>query len=169
MAAFATEGANLVWQRVNNMLEGNPTSATGTTSGASPAAQWAFRDLKRFLATQKGNPPLGFYNFSNLLVDDANGQLLATGAANVYAVYGKKLATGIDVFLWAIDDVDDDSTITTKGLIMQAYLNSADEAFTIYPNGLAFGLGLVMKAYTAPPGVADSTDVDCPSGFVITG
>ncbi len=160
MAAFAVGSPNKVWQNVNNAL------ALGT--GANSAFKKQFDALKLYLATQAGNPDLGYYSFVSTGVDDAGGQVLATGVAKVVAVYAKKLATATDVFLWAIDDVDDDSTITTKGLIMLAQLASAEESCYINPTGLAFGLGLTMKAYTTPPGVTDSADTDCPNGFVIT-
>lgn len=156
MAAFAYEGANLVWQRVFQRL-----------SGENAATIRAFEALKKYYATLKGNPQLGYYSFVSTSVDDAGGQLLATGAADVIAIWGKKLATATDVFLWAIDDVDDDSTLTTKGNVMMAYLASSEESFYINPAGIAFGLGLVMKAYTAPTGTTDSTAADCPDGFVL--
>lgn len=163
MAAFALEGANQVWNRVNNYI--SPNSGSGIA--ASPLASYLFRDLKRWLATQKGNPQLGFYTFESTSVDDAGGQLLATGVASVLAVYAKKQATATDVFLWAIDDVDDDSTLSTKGNIMMAMLAASEESYYFNPAGIAFGLGLVMKAYTTPLGTTDSTASDCPNGFVI--
>ena len=156
MAAFAYEGANLVWQRVNEAL-----------ADASPASKWAFVSLKKWLATQKVNPQLWYYAFHNTSVDDANGELLATGVASFYGVWCKKAATATDVFLGLIDDVDDDSTLSTKGNVMVANLASAEESLYINPNGLPFGLGLVAKAYTSPLGTTDSTDTDCPHGFVI--
>ena len=156
MAAFAFEGANLTWQRVNEAL-----------ANASPAAQYAFKDLKKWLATQKGNPKLGFYPFVSTSVDDADGQVLATGAARIVGVYAKKADTAGDVFLWLIDDVDNDSTLSTKGNIMLALLEAKEEAIYLNPTGISFGLGLDVKAYTSPLGTTDSTDTDCPNGFVI--
>lgn len=158
MAAFTLENPNKVWGRVNIAL-----------ANASPLSQKLFRDLKLWLSTQKGNPNLQFLPFISTSIDDANGQLLATGVASIYGIWAKKAATATDVFLWAIDDVDDDSTLTTKGNVMMAMLATSEESVYVNPNGLAYGVGLVMKAYTTPVGTTDSTDTDCPSGFVIVG
>ncbi len=163
MAAFAFGNPNKVWQQVRIALSG----PSGNTLTGHAAVKRQFDTLKLFLATQGGNPDLAIYPFVNTTVDDASGQVLATGAGKVLAFWGIKPATATDVFLWAIDDVDDDSTITTKGLIMLPFLESSESNLFISPKGVSFGLGLTIKAYTTPPGVTDSTDTDCPSGFLL--
>jgi len=162
MAAFSLEAGNKVWQKVKI-----------ATAGANPATQNAFAELKKYLAQQKANPDLQFLAFDGSSSSGpihANGQLLATGVATVYGVWAKKPATGVDVFLWVIDDVDDDSTLSTKGNIMLSFLDSSGDVAYINPTGNIFGTGLVVKAYTTPLGTTDTTSVaDCPSGFVIVG
>ena len=168
MAAVAYEGPGVVWNRVAEAL----SSAGGGAVSASPASQWAFQALKKWMSTQKGNPQLGFYTFDGSSATGpiaSGGQLLWTGVSTIYAVYAMKPATGVDTFVWAIDDVDDDSTLSTKGNIMLSFLDISSEAFAIYPAGLAFGLGMVIKSYTTPLGTTDTISAaDCVSGFVLS-
>jgi hypothetical protein len=162
MAAFAFENANKVWGRVNIALV-----------NASPATKKVFQALKLHLSTQKGNPDLQFLPFINTSIDDAGGQVLATGAARILAIWGVKPATATDVYLVAFDDATDDAGAGTDGRVVLPFLesvaapNEREEEVFISPRGVVLAAGLVMKAYTDFDGTTDSTDTDCPSGFVL--
>lgn len=155
-AAASLESANKVWQRVNIAL-----------AGASPCAQRQFRALKEWLSTQKGNPDLQFLPFVNTSIDDATGQALVGSAVRIVGIYGKKAATATDVYLAIFDDTTDDAGGATDGRIVLPFLEASEEQVFISPAGVSMAAGVVAKAYTDYDGTTDSTDTDCPSGFVI--
>jgi hypothetical protein len=49
------------------------------------------------------------------------------------------------------------------------FLLANSEQLFIDVNGLPMATGIVAKAYTDYDGTTDSTDTDCPNGFVIFG
>jgi hypothetical protein len=161
MSAFAFETPNKVWQRVKIAL-GNSTNG-----GVNEVIQRELDALKLYLATQAGNPDLQFLPYVSTSVDDAGGQLLATGAARILAIYGKKLATETDVYLVSFDDATDDAGAGTDGRTVQPFLEASEESLFISPKGVILAAGLVMKAYTDFDGTSDSSAADCPNGFVI--
>lgn len=157
--ALALESGNLAWQKVNKYL-----------ANASPVTQAAFAGLKRYLAQQKGNPDLQVVPYLNTSVDDAGGHDLGIDAAcRVYAFWGKKAATATDVYLYVFDDATNDAGAGTDGRMNLVFLEASAEAFALYPTGIPIVDGVVIKAYTDFDGTTDSTDTDCPSGFVILG
>jgi hypothetical protein len=157
--ALSLEDGNKVWQRVKIAL-----------ADANPATQMAFAGLKTWLAQQKGNPQLQFVPFLSTSVDDAGGHDLGIDAAcRVYAFWGKKAATATDVYLYIFDDATNDAGAGTDGRANLVFLEASKEAFAIYPSGIPIVDGVVVKAYTDFDGTTDSTDTDCPNGFVILG
>lgn len=157
--ALALEGANLVRQRVEKAL-----------ASASPLTQDAFKAFLDYMAQDKGNPDLQFVPFLSTSVDDAGGHDLGIDAAHrFYAIWGKKAATATDVYLYVFDDATNDAGAGTDGRANLVFLEASKEAFAIYNSGLPMVDGIVIKAYTDFDGTADSTDTDCPDGFVILG
>lgn len=157
--ALALEEGNKVWQKVNMAL-----------ANANPAVQAGFRGLKVWLAQQKRNPDLQLVPFLATSVDDAGGHDLGIDAAcRVYAIFGKKAATATDVYLYLFDDATNDNGAGTDGRANLVFLEASQEAFAIYPTGIPIVDGVVIKAYTDFDGTTDSTDTDCPNGFVLLG
>ena len=171
--AIALEGANLVWNRVQNaMLNASQTDTQGRAPiagrrpqpGPSPNAARAFKDLKWWLATQLGNPKLQFLPFST-----SDELVLANFACTVYAVYGKKQNTDTDSYLQLIDSATDSSTLSTKAFLVLPFVNKNDEAFTIFSYGFPAGIGVVLDSETTGIGTTDSTATDTAQGFAIIG
>lgn len=139
---------------------------------ASTRGSYAFYAIKAWFlhwAANKGNADLSFVPFVNTSIDDAGGQVLVNGACTLYAVYGKKLATATDVYLAFFDDATDDSGAGTDGRIVLPFLVASEEQFWASHNGVIMAAGVVAKAYTDFDGVTDSTDTDCPNGFIVVG
>ena len=173
--AIALEGANLVWQRVNNaMLNASQTDTQGRgpvvgrvpQPGPSPAAARVFKDLKWWLATQKGNPKLQFIPYATA---GGAGTVLANFACTVYAFYGKKSNNDVDAYIQLIDSATDESTLSTKGFLVAPFVNKNDETFTIFPYGFPAGIGVTIDTNTTGIGTTDSASADCPYGFLIIG
>lgn len=162
--ALATENSNLVWQKAKIALASEPTGAGSATP--KPALD-AFKSLKEYLATVLGNPDLELVPIVSTTVDAASGAVLADVACTLYGVFLKKLATATDVYLHILDDATDDTGVATDTRVMLAMLESEESAFAIYPNGMPMAAGVVAKAYTTAAGATDSTETDCPNGFVI--
>ena len=133
----------------------------------SPAILMALKAVFLFLATTKKNPDLAFLPILGASADDAGGQVLVDAACTVYAVYGRKPATGTDAYLVLLDDATDDAGGATDARVVLPFLASEDEAFAIFPNGIACATGVVAKSYTDFDGTTDSTAGDAPNGFVI--
>jgi hypothetical protein len=173
--AIALEGANIVWNRVNNAMllqtVGAPVAGRRAQSAPSPLAVRSFRDLKWWLATQMGNPKLQFLSFgiSTGTTTGTDEFVLAAFAGTLYGIYGKKQAVDSDVFLQVIDSATDASTLSTEGLAVLPYTNKNDESFMLFPYGLPFGVGLVLDANTTAIGTTDSATADTPVGFAIIG
>lgn len=160
MAAIALESQNLVWQKVKKSL-----------ANATPAAQAAFRELKTFMATQKGNIDLQYVPFDASGVLDATGVAGPTGALTLYGFYGKKSGTGTTA---AFLEVHNKNTITgSTDVLASLYFKAAnDERFLISPSGIAFGstTGTAVTSVTAIGGATVSTgQSDSQNGFLVVG
>lgn len=155
MALSLVDG-NLAWQSVKIAL-----------MNANPAAQAAFGELKKYLAQQKGNPQLQFKAFTEANCDAAGGTAILDAAHTLYGVYVKKLASGTDNFFWVYDDATNDGTAGDARVCL-ALLVASQEAFAVYPNGLAMGTGAVVTQYaTDALGASDGSDGG--DGFVLVG
>ncbi len=155
MAAVALEDGSKAWRKVAQAL-----------TNANPAAQAAFKDLRNWLAQQKGNPQLQFLPFSEADADAAGGTALATGAAKVYGIYAKKVSAATDNYVKLYDDASDDTTAGDQ-IIAMPLLADAEECFEIHPNGLSFATGFVITQHTTSIGVSDGSDGA--NGFVLIG
>ena len=158
--ATALITANKTWQLVNSALK-----------GANPCAVAGFKALKEWLAQQKGNPDLQFVPYTGETTLGASGEDTGIDAAcRVYGFYGKKPAAKTeDVYLYLFDDATNDAGGATDGRANLVFWTTSHEAFAVYPSGLPMTDGLVVKAYTDFDGTTDSTDTDCPNGFVLIG
>ena len=152
--ALTTESAGLVRQRSREFSK-------------SPGIFYMLKQLFLYLAANKGNPDLAFLPITSTSIDNAGGQVLVDAACVVYAVYGKKAATATDVYLVLFDDATDDTGAGTDGRVVIPFLAASEEGFYFNPTGLSMATGIVAKAYTDFDGTTDSTDTDCPDGFVI--
>lgn len=157
-AAAVFENPNKTWERVRIAL-----------AGASPAAQMQFKQLKMWLATQKGNPQLQFLPFNATGIIAATGQALVGSAVTLYGVFSKKLATATDVYLVIFDDATDDAGAATDARVVLPHLVANDEGIYIAPQGISMPSGVVAKGYTDFDGTTDSSAADAPNGFVIIG
>jgi hypothetical protein len=155
---LSLEDSNLVWQKTKIALE---------SLGADPVARAAFKALREKLAGVGGNPTLQFVPITSTDVDDANGKVLADAPCTVWGVFAKKANTATDVYLAILNDDTDDASPITDVRAVIGLPEAAETAFLIYPQGLSMSVGVVGKAYTEFDGTTDSTDTDCPNGFML--
>ncbi len=160
--AKSLEGANLVWQRVNEFL---------LTKNGSPIQRAAFlRSLKLWLATQKGNPKLQYLSFTDVTTDAVTTPELSTGGCTIYALYAKKQNTATDAYFKV-----NDSATTAGGAnganvkITLPLLVGNDEIAVIFQPGLVFATGIAVASETTAAGGSDTTSGDGPNGFFIVG
>lgn len=165
MAAKALEGANLVWQRVNEFLSLQTSSTLPTT----PLSRAIFlRDLKQWLATQKGNPKLQYASFSNVTAAVNVG--ITTGGATLYAIYLRKQNTATAAYPRINDTNNTVGGASGANMIAQwPLLVGGDEIATIFAPGLVLTTGLGIESATTAAGGSDSTSGDGPNGFAIFG
>ena len=162
MAAKVLEGANLVWQRVNEFTEND---------NCSPVQRAAFlRTLKLWLATQKGNPKLGFLTFTNVTGDAQVVPSVDTGGATIFAVFAKKQNTATDAYF----KFNDSATLAggangANVKVTLPLLVGNDEIAVIFQPGLIFATGIVVASETTAAGGTDTTTGDGPNGFFIIG
>ena len=159
--AVTLQDSNLVWQSVKAAL-----------ANANPAVVEAFRALKIYLATQKGNPDLQFIPFSDADITQATGYSPVAAACTVYGVYLAKTGTsgaGTATDSWLT--VGNAATNTVDATKFIALMTSFDgqEVFGIYPHGLAFGTDLTISGETSAQDGTESTAGDSGNGFVLIG
>jgi hypothetical protein len=161
--AKSLEGANLVWQRVNEFL---------LTNNISPVSSAAFlRSLKQWLATQKGNPKLQYLSFSDVhAADVATVPELSTGGATLYALFIRKQNTATDSWF----KINDSATVAggASGANMTVTLPllvGNDEVACIFTPGLVLATGIRVAAETTAAGGAATSTGDGPNGFAIVG
>lgn len=155
---LSTENSLLAWQKAKIAMD---------TLGADPVAVAAFKALKESLAGIGGNPDLQFIPIDAADIDDANGKILADTACKLYGVFLEKQATATDVYTAILDDEADDASPIADVRLVLGLIGSSEQAFAVYPDGLAMAKGIVAKAYTEFDGTTDSNAADTPYGFVI--
>lgn len=154
--ALTVESSNKIWQRANAYL-----------SVASPFVQEAFLRLKIFLASQKKNPDLQIFPFSEADADAAGGTVLLAGANKVYGIYLKKENSATDNFFWLYDDATDDTTDASARVSLPV-LVANDESMYLNPAGLDMTLGLVVTQYLTSA-ISKTDGSTGGAGFVIVG
>ena len=159
MAAFAGESPNLVWQRVKGAL---------ATFNASPGALEAFKGLKLYLSTQKGNALLQYIAFAAEDLDAANGFSYLSSASTIYGVYVKKRddASRNTVKLYA--DATDDTTAGDAKVALDI-TTAKQEAFQMWSDGMAVADGIVGTTHETLLGTTDGVAADSGDGFIIIG
>lgn len=164
MAAKSLEGANLVWQRVQELM---------FTLDSSPVERAGFlRSLKNWLATQKGNPKLQYVSFSGVSAHDTT-TTLTTGGATLYALYAKvKTGSSDAVSVFKLND----SGTTAGGAsganakFAFAFANDKDEVAMIFQPGYPLATGIAVAQETTFAGGSDSSTTHGTStGFAIVG
>ena len=161
--AKALEGANLVWQRVNEFTN---------TVNSSPVERSAFlKSLKLWLATQKGNPKLQYLTFSDVHTHDvATVPELSVSGCTMYALYAKKQTTATAAYF----KVNDSATVAggASGANVKftfTMLLGNDEIAAIFQPGYVFATGIRVASETTAAGGSDTTTGDGPNGFIIVG
>jgi len=161
--AKALEGANLVWQRVNEFM---------LTSDSSPVQRAAFlRSLKQWLATQKGNPKLQYLSFSDVAnVDVATVPELSASGCTLYALFIKKQNTATDAYF----KLNDSATVAggasgANVKVTLPLLVGNDEVAVIFQPGLVIATGIRVASETTAAGGTPTTTGDGPNGFCIVG
>lgn len=163
--AKSLEGANLVWQRVQEIM---------LTKDSSPVTKAAFlRSLKNWLATQKGNVRLQYLSFSAVSVHDVKTvPELSTGGATLYALYAKVTkgsADAISAFKY------NDSATACGGAnganMIGGFLFAADkdEVAVVFQPGYPLATGLIVGQETTMAGGTDSSTHGSSTGFAIVG
>lgn len=156
MAGIALEGPNQVWQRVNNMLQ-----------GASPETKAAFRSLKQWLSTQKGNPKLQLVIFSAEDIVTNLGYSPDCDAALIYGIYVKgRRTTGTTAAFFAAHDATDNSATTTT-VFTKKFNLTGQEGLYIDPVGFRLTTELTLSCATTVGGATESSAADACDGFVI--
>lgn len=158
MAGIALEGPNQVWNRVNQYLV-----------GASPASKAAFKELKKWLSTQKGNAKLQFVSFSAEDIVTNLGYSPDVDAALIYGVFlkGRRTTGTTPSFVSLHDATDNAATTTTVDTVK--FNVTGQEAAIIHPNGYRLTTELTISAATAVGGATESSAADAADGFVIIG
>lgn len=159
--ALSLEDSNLVWQKVK-----------GALMNANPVVQTAFDGLRRYLATQKGNPQLQFISFGDGDVVAATGYSpIGAVTSTVYGVYFIKNGTGTGTATDSWLTIGNASTNTVDATKFIALMTSvaAQEVYATYPHGLIFGTDLTISGETSAQDGTESTSGDSGSGFVIVG
>lgn len=162
--ALSLQDSQLVWSKVSKALSNQVIGTAGT--GTNPAAVAAFKGLKQYLVEQAGNPQLQFVPFSEAQMDAAGGTPIVDAACKVYGVYVKKNTSGTDAYVKLYDDATDDTTAGDQIVAIPMFIANED-AFTIFPKGIAFGTGIVITEHTTSIGTSDASEGG--DGFVLIG
>lgn len=122
------------------------------------------KTLFSYLAQHRGSPDLQIVNFSGL---QSASTVVADAPCRLYALFLKK-PTGSTVSVYA--KVTDDAATASVGTnSVTQILPGAEEQTLIYPDGLPFENGVVLRADTDPDSAAAPAAADRPSGFAIIG
>lgn len=163
MAAFALEAATKVRQKTYAL-------------GLDPLVYAQLKAFFQYWATHKGNADLQFLPFTSTAIDDAGGEVLATGVGTLYAIYARKgtmdqrtAGTATDAYVCVFDDATDDAGAGTDGRLTLPSLVASESTFYCSTAGIPLAAGLVVKSYTDFDGVVDSSAGDAPNGFCIVG
>lgn len=163
MAAFSLETAGKVRLKAYS-------------AGLDPLVYAQLKAFFQWWSTHKGNADLQFLPFSSLLIDDATGVNLGTGAGTLYAIYARKgtldqrtAGTATDSYVVVFDDATDDAGAGTDGRLVLPSLVANESTFYCSTAGIPLIDGLVVKAYTDFDGTTDSVAGDAPNGFCIVG
>lgn len=156
--ALTTQSSNKVWNKVNKAL-----------AGANPGIVDAFRGLKLWLSTQKGNPDLQFIPFSAEDIVTNNGKLASVGASTLYGVYfAGRRTSGTTAAFAAVHDASDNSATTTT--VVTAKFNASGQAAALVSGvGWPLATDATISCATAVGGATESAAADAADGFIIVG
>ena len=159
--ALALENSNLVWQKVNKTL-----------ANRNPAVVAAFKGLKEYLVSQKGNPTLQFVPLNEAVLVQATGYSPIGAACTLYGVWFIKngttgTGTANDSWLTIANDTSN-TTDATKFVALMTSI-AGQQAFAVYPHGLAFGTDITISGETSAQDGTESTADDSGNGFLILG
>lgn len=156
--AITLQDGNLVWQKVNKAL-----------ADSNPATQEAFRNLKVYMSTQKGNIQLTFLPFTAEQAVTNLGVDLAGQAVTIYGWYVKgRRTSGTTAAFMALHAAADNSA-TTSTVSTSRFKVLGQYIAQIFPVGLACETGCTISCATAVGGATESSAADAGDGFVIVG
>lgn len=170
MASLTTESAGRVRQKATNAVYGTGTGTS--TDSVSPYHYYAVKSLFLYLAANKGNPDLQFIPYAAEDAVTAGGYVPFTGAATLYAWFGKARRTSgtTAAFETVYDGISGGDSASVTGQIAVHHINATGQQFLdIYPNGKALATGLAISSDTALGGVTESTAANSTDGFLIVG
>lgn len=156
--SIALQDGGLVWQKVRKAL-----------AGANPADVAAFKSLREYIASQKGNIQLQFAPFAAEDIVTNLGYSPAVGANTVYGVYLKgRRTTGTTASFVSLNAAADNSATTAT--IFTARFKVAGQAYSFVSGiGLACETELTISAATTVGGATESSAADACDGFVLLG
>lgn len=157
--ALTLESSNKVWQRV-----------AIATRGSNEVTARLFRELKMYLATQKGNPSLQFVSINGLVNSSDSGntvsQILLAGAGNLYGLYLKHLGTTATWFKGS----NHATVAATDGTqLIAEHSAAAEDICRIFPSGKVLSTGLTVTEDTTATGATLTLLANRFDGFVILG
>lgn len=156
--AITLQDGNLVWQKVNKALV-----------GANPAIQEAFRNLKVYMSTQKGNPQLTFLPFTAEQAITNDGVDLAGQAVTIYGFYAKgRRTTGTTTSYLSVHAAAT-SAASSTAIISSRFKAVSQEFAYISAFGLASETGLTIAGDTLIGGQTESSAADSADGFLVVG
>ena len=154
--ALALQNGIQVWQKVEKAL-----------TNANPGAQEAFRGLKKWLTTQKGNPQLQFIPFTAALLVADTGYSPIAVPATVYAIYAKNTGSGgTDSYIRVYNSAT--NTTNTAAFITGVIQVAGDDFYAMKSNGWAFGTDVTISADTGTD-ATESAAADAADGFILVG
>ena len=172
----ALEAEALTWQRVDIAL-----------ATASPAAQFAFGALKKWLAQQKSAPDLRYTPLANnnvtpygLITAGTGGLYGATTTARLFGVYIRKTAvpgSALASYLKLFDDGTDGAVsgmtaasrlVIPLGAVSSAVPGTLQEGLYISPSGFPLAAGLRFSLVTLADTFTISAAADGGDGFALT-
>jgi hypothetical protein len=159
--ALSLESSNRVWQRVAIALR-----------GANEASAQQFKELKKYLATQKGNPQLQFVAINGAVNSSDSGntasQVLANAPCTLYALYLKKASGATAVWFKGKNHASTATTDGTQEIAEQSAIAN-EEIVRAYLTGKALSAGLTVTEDTTATGSTLTLLANRFDGFVIIG
>ena len=156
--AVVLQSGNLVWEKVKK-----------ATANAGPEVRLAFKALRDFLVSQKGNPDLQFVAYSAEQAATDHGTVLIDAACTLYGWYGKARRTSATTVAFQAlhAAATNDATTTT---VVTALINATGQRFShITGQGRSIATSLTVASADAVGGSTETTAALASDGFVIIG
>ncbi len=154
--ALTLQNGIQVWQKVEKFL-----------ANANPGAQKAFRGLKEWMVTQKGNPTLQFIPFTAAdIVVNTGYSPIGGVASRVLALYAKNPGAGDGTNAYIRVYNDTTNTTNTLAYISGLIDDDNDSFFIVNPQGWAYATDVTISSDTGTD-ATESAAANAADGFVI--